>query len=92
MGQALYGLGLGVSQPRLQPRHIQLCRRQQGAQLVVQFSRQMAALIFTYVLQVGCQLGQVGGALPHLQIKLVTLPFEGLLFSNARVEQCPRLQ
>ncbi|MCY1369792.1 hypothetical protein D9M69_568460 [compost metagenome] len=65
MLQALDRVGR-VGQARLQPRHVELGGREQRAQFVVQFARQVAALGLAHVLQVGGELGQRGGALAHL--------------------------
>ena len=57
----------------------------------MQFARQVTAFVFPHILQVGCQLGQVGGTLLDLQIELVPLALQRMLFTFARLEQGLRL-
>ena len=84
MGQALRRLGRQHAEARLQPGCVELGRGQQRAQLIVQVARQPAAFVFAGGLQVLRQLGELQGALSHLQLQAVGfgLQLAPLLGSN----------
>ena len=62
---AVGDLGVAHVDARLQAGHVQFGGRQQGAQLVVQLAGQVAAFVFTHLLQVVGQFGEGGGAFAH---------------------------
>jgi hypothetical protein len=67
--QPLQRLGRTTGQARADACCIQLGRREQRAQLVMQFARQSAALVFTRGLQMVRQFLQLHGALRHLGLQ-----------------------
>ena len=58
----------------------------------MQLARQVAALIFPHILQMGGQLGQCGRTLTHLRFKQVSLALQCGLLANAGGQQGLGLQ
>ena len=71
VGQPGLGLGRAVAQARADARGVQLGGCQQRAQVVVQVAGQALALVLAGGLQVAGQVGELGGALGHLDLQLV---------------------
>ena len=59
--------------PRFDAGHVELGRGEQAAELVVQFARQTAALVFTHELQMARQFGELSCA--SLDLVLQTVAF-----------------
>ena len=72
-------------------RHVELGCRQQRAQLVVEFARQMSALVLAHLLQVVGQLRQRGRALAHQGFEAVALVALDLLLALVGLLQRVRL-
>ena len=88
--EPLRHIGCGGVDLGLEARHIQLGSRQQRAQLVVQFPRQMTPFFFAHLLQVVGQLGQRGRAVAHQPFQAVALTLQHLLL--AQVDGLNRLR
>jgi len=73
MRQAGHQIGQGLLQLGLDAGRVELGGGEQRAQLVVQFARQVCALVFACGLQVPGQLGEVAGAPQHFRFEPVTL-------------------
>ena len=88
--EALGNVGRSGIDLGFEARHIQLGSRQQRAQLVVQFPRQMTPFFFAHLLQVVGQLGQRGRAVAHQPFQAVALTLQHLLL--AQVDGLNRLR
>ena len=84
MLQALADFGRLRSQAGLQSGHVQFGGREQGAEFIVQFAGEVAALFFAHQLQVCGQFGQRSGALAHLALQQVAFLLQHFLLLLAR--------
>ena len=76
MGQPLQRLGLFVGQARADARRVQLGRRQQCAQFVMQVARQVGPFVLPRGQEVPAQLGQLGRALLDQAVQAVALDLD----------------
>ncbi|MFT3960160.1 MAG: hypothetical protein QM701_01700 [Propionivibrio sp.] len=86
--QAAGQIGGGGRQLRAHARHVQLGRRQQRAEFVMQLAGQMRAFVLARQLQVRGQFRQLGGAPAHLHFELVAFGLDRQLLGDTMlVEQ-----